>query len=105
MLKPKALSPGDRLAIVARASGFDRSEFELGLTELRALGFDPVYDESIFDRRVYVAGEAAERAEAFRKAWLDPDIAGLVGVRGGYGSVHLLPWLCLLYTSPSPRDS
>ena len=93
MLKPKALSPGDRLAIVAPASGFDRSEFELGLTELRALGFDPVYDESIFDRRVYVAGEAAERAEAFRKAWLDPDIAGLVGVRGGYGSVHLLPWL------------
>ncbi|SUZ54115.1 uncharacterized protein METZ01_LOCUS6969 [marine metagenome] len=93
MLKPKALSPGDRLAIVAPASGFDRSEFELGLAELRVLGFDPVYDESIFDRRVYVAGEASERAEAFRKAWLDPDIAGLVGARGGYGSVQLLPWL------------
>ncbi|MAM85226.1 MAG: LD-carboxypeptidase [Acidobacteria bacterium] len=93
MLKPKALRSGDRLAVVAPASGFDRSEFELGLAELRALGFDPVYDEDVFARLGYVAGEASQRAEAFRKAWRDPDIAGLVGARGGYGSVQLLPWL------------
>ena len=68
MLKPKALRPGDRLAIVAPASGFDRSDFEHGLAELRALGFDPVYDERVFDRLGYVAGEASKRAEAFRRA-------------------------------------
>ena len=103
MLKPKALRPGDRLAIVAPASGFDRSEFEHGLAELRALGFDPVYDERVFDRLGYVAGEASERAEAFRMAWLDPDIAGLVGARGGYGSVQLLPRLLPSELQQSPK--
>ena len=93
VLKPRALRAGDRLAIVAPASGFDRSEFDRGVAELRALGFEPVYDGSVFDRAGYVAGSAERRAEAFRAAWRDPDVAGLVGARGGYGSVHLLPWL------------
>ena len=46
LLKPRALKPGDRLAVVAPASPFDREEFEAGIEELRRLGFDPVYDES-----------------------------------------------------------
>src|SRR5262249_26815108 len=30
---------------------------------------------------------------ALHEAWSDPDIAGVIGVRGGYGSVQLLPLL------------
>ena len=59
MLKPPALRAGDRLAVVAAASGFDRSEFDRGLAEIRALGFEPVYDERVFERSDYVAGEAS----------------------------------------------
>jgi muramoyltetrapeptide carboxypeptidase len=93
MLKPRALAPGDRLAVVAPASPFEREEFDRGLDELRALGFAPVYDESVFARQGYVAGPAALRAAAIRKAWRDPTIAGIIGVRGGYGSAQLLPLL------------
>ena len=35
-----------RLALVAPASPFDRAEFDAGVDELRALGFDPTWDES-----------------------------------------------------------
>lgn len=91
--KPRALRPGDRVAIVAPASPFPRDEFEAGITELRTLGFEPVYDESVFARDAYTAGSAAVRATAFLRAWEDPSIAGLVAARGGYGSVHLLPLL------------
>ena len=93
MLKPRALRSGDRLAIVAPASPFDRQRFEHGLAELRRLEFEPVFDEQVFDRHAYLAGAAAARAAAIRAAWLDPSIAGVVAVRGGYGSVHVLPLL------------
>jgi muramoyltetrapeptide carboxypeptidase len=93
MLKARALKPGDRLAVVAPASSFDRVEFERGVEEIRRLGFEPVYNESVFERTRYVAGTATERAAALREAWTNPEIAGVIGVRGGYGSVQLLPLL------------
>jgi muramoyltetrapeptide carboxypeptidase len=93
MLKPRALRPGDRVALVAPASPFSRDAFDAGLAELRRIGFDPVYDDSVFARQRYVAGDPETRAAAFRKAWSDPSIAALIAVRGGYGSVQLLPLL------------
>ncbi|MDE3156684.1 MAG: LD-carboxypeptidase [Acidobacteriota bacterium] len=93
MLKPYALRSGDRLALVAPASGFDRDAFDRGVAEIRRLGFEPVYDETVFARKPFVAGDPAVRAEALRRAWRDPSIAGLLAVRGGYGSVQLLPLL------------
>jgi muramoyltetrapeptide carboxypeptidase len=93
MLKPRALKHGDRLAVVAPASPFDRAEFDLGIEEIRRLGFEPAYDESVFDRRRYVAGAPEVRAAALRQAWRDPSIAGVIGVRGGYGSAQVLPLL------------
>jgi len=93
MLKPRALTPGDRLAIVAPASAFKREEFDAGVAEVRRLGFEPVYDDSVFARQRYVAGAAEVRAAAIRKAWRDPGVAGVIGVRGGYGSAQVLPLL------------
>jgi muramoyltetrapeptide carboxypeptidase len=93
MRKPRVLRPGDRIAVVAPASPFSRDEFDAGLAELRSLGFDPTYEESVFERRGYLAGTADVRAAAWLRAWMDPSVAALVAVRGGYGSVQLLPWL------------
>src|SRR5262245_57124161 len=93
MLKPRAVQPGDRVAVVAPASSFDRGEFDAGIAELRRLELDPVYDESVFERLRYLAGSAEVRAAALRRAWQDPSMAAIVAVRGGYGSAQLLPLL------------
>ncbi len=93
MVKPRALQAGDRLAVVAPASTFTREEFDQGLEEIRTIGFVPVYDESVFARRRYVAGAPELRAAAIHDAWRDPSVAGLIGVRGGYGSAQILPLL------------
>ena len=93
MLKVRALKPGDRLAVVAPASPFPREEFDRGIVEIRRLGFVPVYDDTVFARDRYVAGPARVRAAAIQAAWRDESIAGVIGVRGGYGSVQLLPLL------------
>lgn len=94
MRKPRALRQGDRVAVIAPASGFARAEFDAGIEELGRLGFEAVFEPGVFDRdRGYLAGPAHGRAAAFERAWRDPSIAGIVTVRGGYGSVHLLPLL------------
>lgn len=93
MLKPRAVRPGDRIAVIAPASPFRREDFDRGVGELERLGFHPAFDEQIFDRRGYVAGEAAMRAKAIADAWRDGGIAAIMIARGGYGSVQLLPHL------------
>jgi muramoyltetrapeptide carboxypeptidase len=93
MRRPRALRPGDRVAVVAPASPFARDEFDAGIQEIRSLGFEPVFDDSVFERQTYVAGPARVRAEAWLRAWRDPAVAALIAARGGYGSVQILPML------------
>jgi muramoyltetrapeptide carboxypeptidase len=92
-LKPRALQTGARVAVVAPASAFARAEFDQGIEEIRRLGFEPVYDESVFEKQRYLAGSPETRARAIEAAWRDPSIDGLIGVRGGYGSAQVLPLL------------
>lgn len=93
MVKPRAIGPGDRLAVVAPASPFGREEFDRGVEELRRLGFVPVYEDTVFTKARYVSGPAELRATAIRRAWQDPSIAGIIAARGGYGSAQVLPLL------------
>jgi muramoyltetrapeptide carboxypeptidase len=93
VIKPRALRPGDRIALVSPASPFSREEFDRGVAELRRLGYEPVYDGSVFERALFTSGPPQLRAAAFVRAWTDPSVAALIAVRGGYGSVQLLPEL------------
>ena len=93
MIKPRLLKSGDRVAIVAPASPFPPGEFEAGLAEIERLGFEPVFDRTVFDRKGYEAGSAETRARAISRALADESVGAVIGVRGGYGSVHVLPLL------------
>lgn len=95
MLKPRALRPGSRLAVVAPASTFKREEFDAGIEEIRRLGFEPAFDDRVFAKGTpaYLAGSPEVRAAAIRSALKDPSIDGLMAVRGGYGSAQVLPLL------------
>ena len=107
MQKPRALHPGDRIAIVAPASPLPEStavsELELGIEELRRLGFDVDYDETLLERTGYTAGSAATRAHALNGAWADPSVAAIVCARGGYGSAQLLPLLDVADFRATPK--
>jgi muramoyltetrapeptide carboxypeptidase len=91
VIKPRPLRKGDGIAVVSPASPFDRQEFERGIAEIRRLGYEPLYEESIFDKTVFTSGPATVRAAAFVAAWSNPAVAAVVAARGGYGSVQLLP--------------
>ena len=93
MIPLRQLKSGDQVALVAPASSFPHEEIEAGVVELRRLGLEAVYDQSIFDKQRFVAGSAESRARAIHAAWINPDIAALIAIRGGYGSAELLPLL------------
>lgn len=97
LTKVRAAGPGSRVRLLAPASPFDRADFDAGIRELERLGFVPVYDDRIFERQMYVAGSAASRSAQLLDAWSDPTVDVILGVRGGYGSVQMLPFL-------TPRD-
>jgi muramoyltetrapeptide carboxypeptidase len=82
------------VAIVSPASPFVREEFDAGVAELERLGFVPVYDDTVFATEAgYLSGSAEVRARAFQRHWLDPEVAALIAVRGGFGSAHIVPLL------------
>ena len=92
-IKIRPVRPGSTVALVAPASPFPRTEFDRGVAELRRLGFNPMWDERIFDVEGFVAGAPAVRAASLRDALRHPDVDAIMAVRGGYGSVQILPLL------------
>lgn len=92
-IKPRRLASGDRIALVAPASPFSLDELTAGVQELAALGFEATYEQAIFARKRFVAGDAALRASTLHAAWMDPSIAAVIAVRGGCGSAETLPLL------------
>jgi muramoyltetrapeptide carboxypeptidase len=103
MVRPSPLRPGDRIAVVAPASGCTLEELERGETELRRLGFEPVHSDAVLERGMFSAGSADTRAADFMRAWADPSVAALVALRGGYGSAELLPLLLHLRPALEPK--
>lgn len=103
MIRPAHLRPGDRVALVAPASPFKREDFERGVAELTELGFEPVYDDSVFEVAGFVAGTPDVRARALHEAWTDTRVRAIVAVRGGYGSAQLLPLLDAALIAREPK--
>lgn len=103
--KVRPAGPGSRIRVLAPASSFDRDVFDAGVQELRRLGFVPVYDERVFEKRGYVAGTAASRAAQLRDAWQDPSVDAVIAVRGGYGSVQCLPMLHVGHLSADAQSA
>ena len=87
--KPNALRKGSKVAVFAPASPAESLEVTSGLAELRRLGYEfiPV---QLPGSAGYFAASTESRLEAFLKAARQPQIAGLMALRGGYGANYLL---------------
>jgi muramoyltetrapeptide carboxypeptidase len=102
-LKAAPLRSGDRIGVIAPASSFKRQEFEAGCEALRALGYEPVFSDSIFDRDLYFAGSAERRCRELEQMFARDDVKGILCVRGGYGANYLLPHLDIKKIAEHPK--
>jgi muramoyltetrapeptide carboxypeptidase len=94
MLRPPPLRPGDRIAVVAPSSPFDRDRFERGLERLSGR-YEVFLPPSLFERRRYLAGSDELRAAQLAEAFTDDQIRAVFTARGGSGAGRLLPLIDL----------
>lgn len=88
---PPALVPGSRVRVLAPASAaFDPAVVERGVAALRARGFDVVAPPER-ERYGHLSARDALRLGDLNAALRDPDTHAIVCVRGGYGTLRLLP--------------
>lgn len=88
--RPPALRAGDRVALIAPASPYDRDELAAGIQRLEAAGFTV---DDVGEHRAaghLVAARADQRLDELHRALADPGVAAILAIRGGYGVMHLL---------------
>lgn len=93
---PRALRHGDRVALISPAGPSPARYIERACDLLTTWGLDPVPGKHVRDvdaRASYLAGSDVDRAADFRDAWLDDSVAGIMCLRGGYGSMRILDHL------------
>lgn len=91
-IKPRALAPGANIGIVAPASpALDLACVIEGKKLLEGLGFKVTLAPNALKMDKYLAGTDQERLADLCEMFLNPDIDGIVCLRGGYGSIRIVP--------------
>jgi muramoyltetrapeptide carboxypeptidase len=93
MQRPPKLLPGDKVGLIAPASPPEENDVALSLEHLRSLGLRPVLGRYVGARMGYLAGSDDERAADFNQMARDPGVRAIVAIRGGYGTMRILPAL------------
>lgn len=89
--KPAALGPGSTLGIIAPASpARDLAPVAQGIKKVEELGFRVSLAPGALNQNKYLAGTESARLEDFHSMFLDPEIDGIICLRGGWGSMKIL---------------
>jgi muramoyltetrapeptide carboxypeptidase len=89
VIRPRALKPGDAVAVVAPSGPVPRDAFAAGAAILGAR-YRLVHDQRIFERSGFLAGSDEARAAELQRALADPSCAAIACARGGYGLLRIL---------------
>ena len=88
---PRALGPGATLGVVAPASPvYNRGDILRATAVLGGLGFRLKLGRHVRDHHGYLAGLDEDRAADFQAVWADPEVDGVLCLRGGYGSARIV---------------
>lgn len=87
---PKRLSPGDTVMLIAPAGPPKRDEVMRFKERIESHGYRVKMRNDMFDVEGYLAGSDQRRADEFMEAFADPEVDGVLAVRGGYGCMRML---------------
>jgi len=98
IVKPRRLSPGDLVGVVAPSSPAPGDQLERGMSALREMGFRVETAPHVRDRWGYLAGTDESRAADLTAMFRRDDISAVICARGGYGAARmadLVDWECV----------
>lgn len=103
-VKPAALRPGAKLAVLSPASTPKPDLVQTGIDCLHRLGYRTLLMPHALDRGpLYYAGTVEHRLADLHAAFADAAIDGIVCTRGGWGSAELLPHLNMDLVRANPK--
>jgi muramoyltetrapeptide carboxypeptidase len=91
--KPRALKPGDLIAVAAPAGPVEESRLARGVAELEKMGFAVRVADGVLERKGFTAGSVESRLAQLHGLFADPAVAAIACARGGAGTIQLLPHL------------
>jgi muramoyltetrapeptide carboxypeptidase len=104
MLKPPAVEPDARVAVIAPASSSKPERLARGIEALRARGYDAEFGKYAQGRQApYFSGTAEQRLADLHAAFADPEVRAVFCTRGGYGSNYLLEDIDLDLIRDNPK--
>jgi muramoyltetrapeptide carboxypeptidase len=91
VILPKRLTKGDLIAVTAPGGAIwnpnDVLKFE---SLLKSMGYSVVLGETLKKRHGYLAGTDEERVEELHRFFSNPEVRGIICMRGGWGCARLL---------------
>lgn len=106
MIKPRALYPGGRIAVVAISSPGEPARYDAGIDHLRALGYRAEAAPNLTTRsRSYLAGPDQLRLELINSVLHDSTWDAIVFARGGYGATRILDQIDWAAAAANPRPT
>jgi muramoyltetrapeptide carboxypeptidase len=90
MIRPPALRPGARIALVAPAGPLPDGAVDRAAERVRGWGFEPVVGEHARKRHGYLAAPDPERTADFNAALRDDSVDAVWCLRGGYGVMRIV---------------
>lgn len=88
LIKPKALGKGSTIGLVAPAIYLEETDIEAGVAVLHKMGYKTKVHPQCHLRHHCRAGTAKERAAAIHDMFTDPEVDGILCVRGGSGAMR-----------------
>lgn len=96
------LKKGDIIDIVAPASSCTKEEFNYAVKWIQQQGYQPRYPQDLLEPIDFLANSDTKRFKTLKKALQSPTSKAVWCLRGGYGSLRLVPDLLKLKKS-SPK--
>lgn len=103
-VKAPRWKPGDTIGLVNPAGViFTREDVDLVLEKVQELGLRIKEGQHLLDRYGYLAGKDEDRAADFMNMYNDPEVSGLLALRGGWGCGRILDMLDYKAIRRSPK--
>ena len=94
MAKAKHLRPGDTIGLIAPASKpQSREKISKSVRYFESVGYRVALGKNIEKQHGYLAGTDRERANDIHAMFADKNVKAIFMLRGGYGTIRLLPEL------------
>ena len=103
LIRPKALKPGDMVAIVSPAGPLDNGELDRAVANIESLGFKAKVGKNAGAKNGFLAGTDTERYDDLRSAFSDPSVNAVWCSRGGYGVTRILPMIDFELIRKNPK--